>query len=59
MLSAVELAALALKVLDTQRLYFKTRDHETLLKSKTLETELRLEASMILSKQDTLFQEVK
>lgn len=55
MMTAVQLAALALKVLDTQKRYFATRDHAVLIESKTLETRLRLECKEVLSKQDNLF----
>lgn len=54
MMNVQELAALAIQVLDTQKAYFKSRDHQVLLESKRLEKLLREEALTILSDQESL-----
>ncbi len=45
-----ELAALAIRTLDQQQKYFKTRSHYDLMNSKALEKELREAAVAIIGK---------
>jgi hypothetical protein len=47
-MNALELAKLALLVLETQKQYFNTRERDTLIRSKALEGQLRKAAERIV-----------